>query len=341
MITRTQATVTIALLSGAASAFHPAQHPLARSAFAAPPARAPVAALNAGAAISFDNEDEAMEVMLAARDCANSDSCSIDDAQMYIDNVVAIQADCVAGNYAGQQFCDDVAAAAEIVSGLRYKIQNGRYVHNSLVGGGGGAWRDGGRQPTHSICSEGGFLSFFSNRTSHASLLPLLQCKRPPLLSFLRYSALSNSKSANGMQQTSILAAGLVCAVVLAAGMAGTSAGGDAVPFTAQEVWWAARDGYIGDLMSHYLRNGGLSVPDSDLVSSGVSALTPQEWWWAARDGYLDDAVSHVSRYGGILLGDASSADAVSPFTGQEWGMAARDGYLGNMFSAMWKNGGI
>jgi hypothetical protein len=279
MITRTQATVTIALLSGAASAFHPAQYPLARSAFAAPPARAPVAALNAGAAISFDNEDEAMEVMLAARDCANSDSCSIDDAQMYIDNVVAIQADCVAGNYAGQQFCDDVAAAAEIVSGLRYKIQNG--------------------------------------------------------------SALSNSKSANGMQQTSILAAGLVCAVVLAAGMAGTSAGGDAVPFTAQEVWWAARDGYIGDLMSHYLRNGGLSVPDSDLVSSGVSALTPQEWWWAARDGYLDDAVSHVSRYGGILLGDASSADAVSPFTGQEWGMAARDGYLGNMFSAMWKNGGI
>jgi hypothetical protein len=32
----------------------------------------------------------------------------------------------------------------------------------------------------------------------------------------------------------------------------------DATPFTTQEVVWAARGGYLGDLVHHFMKNGGL-----------------------------------------------------------------------------------
>jgi hypothetical protein len=32
----------------------------------------------------------------------------------------------------------------------------------------------------------------------------------------------------------------------------------DTVPFTVQELWWAARDGYLTTMFTHYIRNGGL-----------------------------------------------------------------------------------
>jgi hypothetical protein len=116
----------------------------------------------------------------------------------------------------------------------------------------------------------------------------------------------------------------------------------EVLPFTAQEVWWSIRDGYAFDLMSHFLRHGGLSVGESTFGSNAVAMLTPQEWWWAVRDGYLGDAMAHVGRNGGLLVGDSMSAeDAVLPFTSSEWAMAAKDGYLGNMIDHWFRNGGI
>ena len=70
----------------------------------------------------------------------------------------------------------------------------------------------------------------------------------------------------------------------------------DVVPFTFEEITWAARDGYLDDMMSHFLRNGGLLVSDAD----PAVPFTFQEVAWAARDGYLDDLVSHFMRNGGL-----------------------------------------
>lgn len=114
------------------------------------------------------------------------------------------------------------------------------------------------------------------------------------------------------------------------------------LPFTAQEVWWSIRDGYAFDIMSHYLRHGGLSIDETAFGSDSVALLTPQEWWWSIRDGYFGDAMSHVGRNGGLLVGDNISAeDAVLPFTSSEWAMAAKDGYLGNMMGHWFRNGGV
>lgn len=66
-------------------------------------------------------------------------------------------------------------------------------------------------------------------------------------------------------------------------------------PFTFQEVVWAARDGYLDDMVGHFLRNGGLLVGDANVVP-----FTFQEVAWAARGGYLDDMMSHFMRNGGL-----------------------------------------
>ena len=54
----------------------------------------------------------------------------------------------------------------------------------------------------------------------------------------------------------------LYAALVIMAGHPATSTD-QVLPFTAHEVWWSIRDGYAFDLMSHYLRHGGLSIGES------------------------------------------------------------------------------
>lgn len=137
MVTRIHSSLTIALLTtGSALAF-------SRSSVSQRPAFSPItsssvtsnandriqskSALCAGAfAIDPEDENDAMALMLRARECANSDSCSIDEAENYLKEVVHIQGSCVAGNLAGHQLCDDIAFASEVISGLRNKIENGR-----------------------------------------------------------------------------------------------------------------------------------------------------------------------------------------------------------------------
>lgn len=69
-------------------------------------------------------------------------------------------------------------------------------------------------------------------------------------------------------------------------------------PFHFQEVVWAARDGYLDDLVLHFLKNGGLVVADANTAETVPIAF--QEVVWAAKGGYLDDMVSHFMRNGGL-----------------------------------------
>lgn len=67
------------------------------------------------------------------------------------------------------------------------------------------------------------------------------------------------------------------------------------VPFTPQEIMWSVRDGYLDDLVHHFLQNGGLLISDVDVVP-----FQAQEVLWAVRDGYADDLLSHYLRNGGL-----------------------------------------
>lgn len=296
MTARIHASLTIALLAGSASAFCPA------SSLSIAGGTRSASSLNA-AAFAIDSEDDAMAVMLRARDCASSDSCSIDDAQEYLREVVHIQGSCAAGTLAGQTLCDDIAFASEVVSGLRAKIENGALSSRSYLNE-----KQADLRGLAVAASDGA-----------AALNPATTAQSP---------------------KTAVLALALLSTAVVISSVNQGANGGQVLPFTAQELIWSVRDGYFPDLVSHFMHHGGLLVGDS--AAAPVASLAPQEWWFAARDGYLGDAVAHVSRNGGLLIGDAPSPEDVAvPFTAQEWAVATRDGYLGNMMSHYWRNGGL
>jgi len=114
-----------------------------------------------------------------------------------------------------------------------------------------------------------------------------------------------------------------------------SSAGGGVVPFTAQEIWWAARDGYIGDLTSHLFHHGGLVASDVAAGTIGSSSLSPQELMWSVRDGYAGDTLFASGGGGG-----GGGIESV-PFTPQEVWWAIQHGYSYDMVDHWIRNGGL
>mmetsp|Transcript_1210 Transcript_1210/g.1458 ORF Transcript_1210/g.1458 Transcript_1210/m.1458 type:complete len:180 (-) Transcript_1210:150-689(-) len=118
--------------------------------------------------------------------------------------------------------------------------------------------------------------------------------------------------------------------------------------FTLQEWMYAAKGGYLDDLVSQYLKYGGLS-PMSAMDSVGADAttpmvvpMTPQEWWWSVRDGYLGNMISEYQNHGGFLsIIDEGEGVVTAPFTSQEWSSAVKDGYLADMIEHYMRNGGL
>jgi len=220
-------------------------------------------------------EENAAYLMDKARECAYSDSCSLEDANLYLKEVVHVQGNCAAGTLNGQQLCEDVVSISEIIVGLRNKVEAASNENLNMA----------------RASSEVASVNY--------PLTPL-------------YVGL----------------AGLCLAVALTTNdpsMATT-------PFTTQEWWWAARDGYLPDMVHALVRDGGFTILPSDTSMPISSALpfTSQEWWWSVRDGYLGNMVSASITDGG-LTSDAT-ADYM-PFTAQEWMWSVRDGYVKDMVS--------
>lgn len=235
-------------------------------------------ALHAFAERKYD-EEKAVWLMDKARECAYSDTCSLDDATYYLNEVVHVQGSCTAGTLSGNELCDDVTAATEIVAGLRRRISEASERNSNMA-----------------------------RASSEAGKFPLTPV-------YVGLAALCFLVTTNDAATTT------------------------ATPFTAQEWFWAARDGYLPNMVSAFVRDGGFVVdPDATSTVSSVMPFTGQEWWWSARDGYLGDVVSVAMREGG--LPSDGQAD-VSPFEAKEWWWSVRDGYLGNMVSQSFKNGGL
>mmetsp|Transcript_12397 Transcript_12397/g.16323 ORF Transcript_12397/g.16323 Transcript_12397/m.16323 type:complete len:224 (+) Transcript_12397:221-892(+) len=189
-------------------------------------------ALNAFALRADNGEDDAMFLMLKARECALSDTCSVEEAEFYLREVVHVESGCAAGTLGGKDLCD-VGFAAEIVGNLRTKIEQGK---------------------------TRGISTVVPAATSAAQLL-------------------------------SMTTAAILLTVILS-----TTASGDS--FTVQEWFWAAKGGFLSDMLSQYFKYGGLSP--IDYYDAELLPFTLQEWWWAARDGYLPDLVHHFTVNGGL-----------------------------------------
>jgi len=230
-------------------------------------------ALNAFA-FRQDTEDGAMQLMLNARECAFSDSCSIDDASYYLREVMRVESGCVAGTLAGQELCD-VSFSTEIVANLRAKLDAA------------------------------------SSLTKPALLNPTAQL-------------------------VSISTLALFMAVMVSTSHV---VGEAAAPFTLQEWWWAAKDGYLPDMVHHLFKNGGLAAAEFD--GDAALSFTLQEWWWSLKGGYIQDMVHHYAVNGGLAAVNVDGETATAPFTLQEWGWAAKGGYFPQMIHHYAVNGGL
>mmetsp|Transcript_5655 Transcript_5655/g.7228 ORF Transcript_5655/g.7228 Transcript_5655/m.7228 type:complete len:273 (+) Transcript_5655:160-978(+) len=223
---------------------------------------------------AIDSEDEAFMLMMNASTCATSDTCSIEEAEEYLNAMLHIQSNCATGTLNKAELCDDVIIPSQIISSLRQKVTNEVEVRNQT--------------------SVFGFQKLFL----------------------------------------------AIAAVYISAGMMSMVNNPDG--FTAQEWMYAARDGYLGDMVAQYMKYGGLS-PISESTST-ILPFTTQEWFWSIRDGYFGQLVSEFQRNGGLSIEGVDMGEDIittSRFTSEEWSMAIKDGYLSDMIEHYMRNGGL
>lgn len=223
--------------------------------------------------IAWDWNDQDLDetfLMQRAQACADSESCSLDDARTCLDDVLHIQSVCVTGAVAGN-VCDNVDGVIEVVAKLRQKI---------------------------------------ADKTTEAILM------------------------ATGTNFVAVSLA-VVAMAAMASGFSAVHL--DSSPFTLQEVWWSIRDGYFFQLLSHYIRHGGLATIDYD---SETTAFSLQEWWWAVKGGYISTMTDHYFRNGGLATAAGLLPDTAS-LTVQEWTHALKDGYIDQMILHNFKHGGL
>ena len=83
--------------------------------------------LKVGYALEFPATDyEAMILMQRARACASSNECSVEDAEIFLHDVLHVQSSCASGVLMGNALCENQDSAAEIVANLRAKIEQGK-----------------------------------------------------------------------------------------------------------------------------------------------------------------------------------------------------------------------
>jgi len=170
------------------------------------------------------SDEDAMNVMFKARECANSDSCSVADAKVYLRDILHVQSGCAAGTLSGFVVCEDVTMAAEIVSNLRAKIDSG---NSNLEMSLSMRQKEFAELVKASTGADGTTLSATAALTK-APLQPLyLGMAAFYLFVLLKIIGVSE----DGSSET---------------------------PFTIEEWMMAIRGGYLDNMVTHFLRNGGL-----------------------------------------------------------------------------------
>lgn len=259
-----------------------------------------------------EDHDAATRLLQRAYDCANSETCSLEMAEDYLREVMHVQSGCAAGTLSeSSPICSDVGFAAEVVASLNAKIEENRPLLKRFL------------SARQAELEELTVAATSKENSMATTLSPIASVVNSPL-------------------RIVYLGAALFYLSLLLSSLSGVVTE-SVSPFTLQEWMWAARDGYLDDMVSQVLKYGGLPMEGSmDAVTGIPVPFTAQEWWWSFRDGYLGNMISHSMNNNGVLDTVDSAANGVTvPFTPQEWWWSFRDGYLGNMISDSFRNGGI
>jgi len=266
--------------------------------------------LNVGMTLDWDPEENEMFLLQKAQACADSDTCSLEDAKSYLDDVIHIQSGCASGVLLGNDVCDNVDSVAEVVANLRVKIER-ESQRASLVKAG---------ADVAGVSVGIILLSFF------VAGMTAVNVDVSPFTPQEWWWAIRDGYLPTMIEHYFRIG-----------GLATADYDAEISPFALQEWWWAIKGGYMNTMVEHYVRNGGLSTVAG--YEPEATFVTPQEWLWALRDGYLPALLEKNFENGG--LSSAVIDTDVLPLTPQEWIWAARDGYHDTMTEHYFRNGGL
>ena len=71
-----------------------------------------------------ETEADARMLLSRAKQCAYGDSCSVEEAEFLLNEMLHTQSGCVTGTLVGHDLCEEQDVAADIVAHLRQKVKN-------------------------------------------------------------------------------------------------------------------------------------------------------------------------------------------------------------------------
>lgn len=277
--------------------------------------------LNVGATLDmFDDTqgDDNWLMFQQARDCASSDSCSLEAAEGYLSDVLHVQSACASGALVGNDdVCENVDVAAEIVANLRAKIALESSIGRRAVGG----------LKNSLPLTLGAVMILLSVIVASSSVT--VSPDATPFTLQEWWWAMKGGYLPN-MLEHYFRHGGLVVDDIEFPRL---------MPFTLQEWLWSIQGGYFPTMLQDFFHNGGFEVDNTVAAAQAVSPLTPQEWVWAVQGGYVDTLMEQYAKHGGLAT--LSSDTAAPAFTLQEWQWAVKGGYLNDMMGHYMRNGGV
>jgi hypothetical protein len=261
-------------------------------------------ALQVGVAWNFNHEEQEEEhdynnivssgfMMHRAQVCADSDSCSLEDAQTCLKELLHVQMQCIgSGVLSPSAVCDvgNVDVVADIVDKLRNKIQeesqrlvwvkSGMNIINIVLGVTIVSMILHGLVADPNVPVDSMTLTMIDNDPTRA-VVPFLPIEWiwavrdgyvPTLVSqWFQHGGLVVDSSSYDIK---------------------------AAPLTPQEWIWTVQNGSFGHLLKENMKYGGLLVDMS--YQSETIPLEAKELWWALNGGYLEDVFRHFFRNGGL-----------------------------------------
>lgn len=238
-----------------------------------------------------DDEQDSYYLMSRAEACANSESCSLEQAETFLDRILHIQAECVSAG--SDALCDNVDSVVEVVASLRQKIEIERKRLAPV------------KATTHVINLALGFY-VVSTILHGVAAVPNVPVDAPVISSF-------GTEAFNTRGVAAILPQEWLWSIrdgyfpslfsewLHNGGLVVDTSVFDekVVAFTPQEWVWSIQNGSFGNMLEENMKYGGLVV-DSCYDTEGMTPMTGQDVLYSIQGGYLGDAMKHFYRNGGI-----------------------------------------
>lgn len=259
-------------------------------------------ALQVGVAWNLNDENEEQDynniassgfMMHRAQVCAESDSCSLEEAQTCLKGLLYVQMQCIgSGVLSPSVVCnvETVDIVTDVVDKLRNKIQNesqrlvwvktGMNVVNIVLGITIVSMILHGIAADPHVPVDSMALTIMENDPTRVVV---------PFLPMEWFWAVRDGYVPTMISQL-LKHGGLV--------VDSTTYDIKAVPFTPQEWIWSVQDGSFGYLLEENMKYGALRVDSS--YNSETIPLEAKEVWWALNGGYLEDMFRHFFRNGGL-----------------------------------------